>query len=438
MKSLKVEVCNFFNRLILPEIDIYSLQNLLIWEKPYISAVALIAINCFFWVMVYCCRYFYTFVAVVGLFIFLYNSWVHFVWPRIGVTSQLSKSQGQEEFSEKEVPGCSLYFREWQITMERMVHDYWQLREVNHGLFCVITCFGLTVLSVIGHFVPDVIIVYTLVMIMSLGPGLLLYVVPESWHCRMKELVEICSIQEKRKVTEECLTGENTDNESELDEFLPPASVESIAADLSLSEDKISNKYVSNSRSTSSLTQPDPEELQTIVQELGIETIANGDEDSSLIKGLGNFPDIHDDSEDDIEAHFPVTTQLEQTQLPQQEDVRETQHQTTTEKEESLSSESEEETFLKGLSFSEVETTDSSQRPLAVTQRPLLMDPGLDIIGQLQRSVEEEIASHLGMFTGSQPKISRSENVDPGMSDEASGNDVSNYGMISKKSDTNS
>ncbi|XP_013790003.1 reticulophagy regulator 3-like [Limulus polyphemus] len=438
MKSIKGIVCNFLNRLSLLEIDVYSLQNLLIWERPYVSAVALIAINCLFWVMVFCCRHFYTFVAVVGLFIFLYNSWVQFVRPKIRVNSQLSESQGQKEYSEKEVPGCSLYFREWQITMERLVHDYWRLREVNHGLFCVITCFGMIVLSVIGNFVPDVITVYTLVMIMSLGPGLLLYVVPASWHGKMKELVEICSAQEKKKIPEECLTGENTDNESELDEFLPPASTESIAADLSLSEDKSNNKYVSNSRSTSSLTQPDPEELQTIVQELGIETVANEDDDSSLIQGLGNFPDVHDESEDDIEAHLPVTTQLEQAQLPQQEEIREAQHQTTTEKEESLSSESEEEVFLKGLSFSELETTDSSQRPLAVTQRPLLMDPGLDIIGQLQKSVEEEIASHLGMFTGSHPRISRSENRDPEISDETSGNDVSDYEMISEKADANS
>lgn len=39
-----------FVRLLGPfEAYLVSIQSLLIWERPYLSAVALVAVNCFFW-----------------------------------------------------------------------------------------------------------------------------------------------------------------------------------------------------------------------------------------------------------------------------------------------------------------------------------------------------------------------------------------------------
>ncbi|XP_022251097.1 uncharacterized protein LOC106467255 isoform X1 [Limulus polyphemus] len=290
------------------------------------------------------------------------------------------------------------------------------------------------VMAAVGHFVPDIIIVSSLVMVVSLGPGLLLFVVSASWFGTVKELFGVTFSQE-RATLGESLTGESTDNESELDEFLPPASTDSIAMDLSLSEDRgnNNNKHPSNSRSTSSLTQPDPEEFQSMAQELGIESLLNEDDELSLIQGLGNFPDVHDESEDDIEVHLPTSVQ--------KDTIKEMQYHRAVEREFSSSSESEEENvFAKGLAFSEVETSSSTQKPLAVTQQSLLMNSGLDIIDQLRRTVQKEIVSHLGLFKGSQSLHSRSsnKNLHAGSSDQTSGYDDSDYEMISENSDVNS
>ncbi|XP_076326118.1 uncharacterized protein LOC143233610 isoform X2 [Tachypleus tridentatus] len=356
-------------------------------------------------VMVTCCKQFYTFVAIVGIFVLLYKSWVYLVRSQFRVDNEPAENHDKEVSYEKDVSGYSICFSEWQLTFKHWVHDYWHLRQINHGLFCAFTCFALMVLAAVGHFVPDIIIVSTLVMVVSLGPGLLLFVVSTSWFGTAKELFGVTFSRERSATLGENLNGESTDNESELDEFLPPPLTDSIAMDLSLSEDRGNNKYPSNSRSTSSLTQHDTEEFESMAQELGIEALVNEDDDSSLIQGLGNFPDVHDESEDDIEVHLPTSLQ--------KDTIQETQHHHAGEREFSSSSESEEENiFAKGLAFSEVETLGSSQKPLAATQQSLLVNSGLNVIDQLRRTVQKEILSNLGLFKQpqSQDWNSRSRN----------------------------
>lgn len=277
------DVNNVFAKFLGPfESYIVSIQSLLIWERPYISAVALLVVNIAYWIIVTCSRRLYSFVAVVSLLVFLYRAWVYQIWPEIRVPPpEGTDTEGWTPVHPQvySVPEISEHLNYGWLTLCHYWEAAWKIRETQPGLFCSVACGGFAILAVIGHMVPGVLLVYLTVMLMSFGPGLVLYVVPHTW------------LQTGHGLAHDTGSNEGSvDRDSELDEFLPITSRES---DLTLSEHQEHNDDV-------------------ITRDLGLESIVKDaiEQEDSLSHGLGSFPNMEDDISDDEVGTLDISSIL--------------------------------------------------------------------------------------------------------------------------------
>lgn len=160
-----------------------SIQSILIWEKPYVSAVFLIAINCLYWLIVSWTRRFFSIVSLLFLIISIYQCWSHYVWPEI----RARPPEPDEDWvpvhpKVLSAPELTHYLHEIMTISGEIVNWFWLLRKNQPALFCSLVTFLFSISAIIGSLVPGVVIVYIILMVVALGPGVALYVVPESWY----------------------------------------------------------------------------------------------------------------------------------------------------------------------------------------------------------------------------------------------------------------
>ncbi|XP_076360755.1 reticulophagy regulator 3-like isoform X2 [Tachypleus tridentatus] len=286
------------------EFYVVSIQSLLIWERPYHSALAVVAVNCIFWFVYFHCADFYFLIVLSTLIVFLYKSWVDWIWPEIRVAPP--ENEDMEEWTPihpqvYSVPELSQLVNDCWSACEAWRQWYWQLRQDCPGVFCILTCSVLTGLAFIGHIFPGVVIMYTVVMTVCLAPGLTLHVIPLSWKERARDIVTMitsnvpnmqCSDAEHEKLPE------TVETDSELDEFLPHFPKECLNRELSLTEDRAQEDIASEQGKAESLP---------LVSESFTESVVS--EETSLYQGLESFPDVQEESGDELQAHISLEPQ---------------------------------------------------------------------------------------------------------------------------------
>ncbi|XP_053203101.1 reticulophagy regulator 3-like isoform X2 [Panonychus citri] len=160
-----------------------SIQSILIWERPYVSAVFLIAINCLYWLIVSWTRRFFSIVSLVCLVTSIYQCWSFYVWPEIRARPpEPDEGWVPVHPTVLSAPELTHYINEIITISGAMVDWFWQLRKNQPGLFCSMVTVFLTITAIIGSLVPGVVILYIILMTVAIGPGVFLYVVPESWY----------------------------------------------------------------------------------------------------------------------------------------------------------------------------------------------------------------------------------------------------------------
>ncbi|KAI1304095.1 hypothetical protein HDE_01869 [Halotydeus destructor] len=169
-----------------------NLQSVLLWDKPYNSAVALIALNCFYLLIISWTRRFYSVLFFGCFFATAYKLWTNKIWPEIRVPvpeDQLSN----EDWTPLHPTALSapeiVAFMNHCVDMVSASCDWLlQLRRDNHGSFCLLVTSVFAVCAIIGKTVPGVVIVYILLMTIALGPGIGLHILPSGWLDQVRRL----------------------------------------------------------------------------------------------------------------------------------------------------------------------------------------------------------------------------------------------------------
>lgn len=311
---------------------IIPIQALLIWERPYISAVVLIAVNILFWYIVSLFKRVYSFVAIITLIIFGYKMGISKIWQEIRVP------QPDDEDTESWIPvhpqvlsapelshyldeGLK-YIKQWFIWLQ-------DLRSRSHGVFCFIISSIFALLAFIGYVIPGVVITYTLLMTVLLGPGIVLFVLPPTLYDQLKDVIFPAITNQ--------ITSSNQNDDNENDEFLPNVST---VGEFSILQE--------NSLVNDDLTETRFEEV--VVRELGLESLITEEDDLSLYQGLENFPSVEEEEESGDEIELPQPTNGEENII----NIVPTYY-----KEESSDTDNEE-LFSEGLTFTDVLDTDSN------------------------------------------------------------------------------
>ncbi|XP_075537992.1 reticulophagy regulator 3 isoform X2 [Dermacentor variabilis] len=291
------------------EAHLISIQSLLIWERPYVSATAFVAVNCLFWLVVSCSRRFYSFVALIAAVVFMYKTWVNSIWPEIRVPPPEGEDNEQwtpvhpQVFS---VPELSRYITDWSESVRKWVANVILLRKTNPGLFCILASSTFAITAVLGRMVSGVLILYSLLMAVTLGPGIALYVIPATWYEQADALMRIASGKPPRRKQRNDDDGggvgegsgpTNTEEEQdELEEFLPKMDERLLAKQLSLS---LESDTRSSTHSDTSLL---PQGLATAPP------LDSLDEEIQFYEGMGSLPDYDEDT--DLDSFLPDMTTM--------------------------------------------------------------------------------------------------------------------------------
>ncbi|XP_077515104.1 reticulophagy regulator 3-like isoform X4 [Amblyomma americanum] len=270
------------------EAHLVSLQSLLIWERPYVSAAAFVAVNCLFWLVVSCSRRFYSFVALVAAVVFMYKTWVDSIWPEIrvpppeGEDNELWTPIHPQVFS---VPELSRYITDWSGSVRKWIGNVVLLRKTNPGLFCILASSTFAMTAVLGRMVSGVLILYGLLMTVTLGPGIVLYVIPATWYEQADALMRIASGKPPRRKprNEETQFCEGMgsmpdyDEETDLDSFLPDMTTMPSLSEVCDSED------VPSTAATTTVSPPAP--MHFASSHFRQES-SDSEADEALIRGL--------------------------------------------------------------------------------------------------------------------------------------------------------
>lgn len=256
-----------------------------------------------YWVVrlvVSCSRRFYSFVALIAALVFMYKTWVDKIWPEIRVP--IPEGEDNEQWTPVHpqvfsVPELSRYITDWSESIRKWVANVILLRKTNPGLFCILASSTFAMTAVLGRMMSGVLILYSLLMAVTLGPGIALYVIPDTWYEQFDALVRIASGKPPRRKLQGDGGGEgsvptnNEEEKDELEEFLPKMDEKVLAKQLSLS---LESDTRSSTLSDTSLL---PQELATAPP------LDSLDEEAHFYEGMGSLPDY--DEETDLDSFLP-------------------------------------------------------------------------------------------------------------------------------------
>ncbi|XP_077555591.1 reticulophagy regulator 3 isoform X3 [Haemaphysalis longicornis] len=254
-----------------------------------------------YWVLrlvVSCSKRFYSFVALVAAVVFMYKTWVNSIWPEIRVPPPEGEDSEQwtpvhpQVFS---VPELSRYITDWSESVRKWLANVILLRRTNPGLFCILASSTFAMTALLGRMVSGVLILYSLLMAVTLGPGIALYVIPATWYEQADALLRIASGKPPRRTQSDGGGDDSTnageEEDDELAEFLPKMDERLLAKQLSLSQDSDTRS------STHSETSLLPSGLATAP------LLDSLDEEAHFYEGMGSLPDY--DEETDLDSFLP-------------------------------------------------------------------------------------------------------------------------------------
>ncbi|CAL4067951.1 unnamed protein product, partial [Meganyctiphanes norvegica] len=175
------------------------------------------------------------------------------------------------------------------------------LRRYQPALFCALVSTVLSVTAVVGNLVPGAVLLYTILMLVLTGPGIVLHVIPESFFQRLARIrAALRGDPEAMDVSSESL---------DLAEFLPQdaASMENLAAlDIPLlSEDppEVEEEILlEQERAEKTARRRKNKSKQNHIPTSPEGVNMNNTMNSTFMRGLPeDFPSIEQDSNDDME-----------------------------------------------------------------------------------------------------------------------------------------
>ncbi|XP_054716234.1 reticulophagy regulator 3-like [Uloborus diversus] len=325
----RVNRARVFNSILSPfETYFGPLQSLLVWERPYLSAGAFVTVNIAYWIIVAWNRRFFSILSIFALTLFCYNTWIYQVWPEIRGTPESQESESWTDLNPNtvSVPELSKHLNDFCEKMLILWKDVWKLRKENHGLFCALMCGFFSILALIGKIIPGVLIVYSTVLILSLGPGIALHLIPSTLYDQM---IGYFAESDDQVSSDGSRPSGQSDKDSDIEEFIPEASAE-VLRQLSFKED----------------TPEIPSPGMVLTESPCIEFDASQEtaDEFSLYSGLGGFPSVEEEGESDLEDEISDDI------LPKVDSAAGEMHFVPSHFKDD-SSDSENENFIEGLSF---------------------------------------------------------------------------------------
>ncbi|XP_051987228.1 reticulophagy regulator 3-like [Xyrauchen texanus] len=293
------------------------LQSVLVWERPFHSALLYTAVNVIFWFFALSSlRLLFLLAAGLALTICV-DIWRNKIWPKIKVKRQdesENDSWGLVQPGILSVPELCHHMAEVWITGSSCAADIVQFKRQNPGKFCMLVCGLFTLLAMVGCYIPGLVLSYMALLGVLLCPLALYYRLWQRACLKLEPALHWLDFSVKgymmskpidnqflRKPIRNGTLDEASDSEEELAAFCPTFDEAAVAKELALTDSEHSDAEVSYmDNGTFNLSRG-----QTPLTEGSEDLDRHSDLEESFACGLPDFPSIIPDAtlmEDDDDA----------------------------------------------------------------------------------------------------------------------------------------
>ncbi|XP_073428417.1 reticulophagy regulator 3 [Dendrobates tinctorius] len=296
------------------------LQAVLVWERPRHSALLHLLLNAAFWFFALTSLRI-VFLAAFGLMILIcVDQWKNKIWPELGAARSNEMDNESWGFVHPRllsVPELCHHAAEVWVTLTNFLKNLKVFKSENPGKFCLLFCGFLTFLTVLGGYIPGLVLSYLLLLFILLWPLAIYHRLGQRLYQKLEPALQrldfsvrgyMMSKQKERQLHGRALPpNEGSDSEEELAAFCPTLDDSAVAKELTISDSEHSDAEVSYTENgTFNLSRG-----QTPLTEGSEDLDRHSDPEESFARDLPDFPSINPevtgiDDEDDTSIGLPI------------------------------------------------------------------------------------------------------------------------------------
>uniref|UniRef100_A0A1B6DQP4 RETREG1-3/ARL6IP-like N-terminal reticulon-homology domain-containing protein n=1 Tax=Clastoptera arizonana TaxID=38151 RepID=A0A1B6DQP4_9HEMI len=305
------------------ETYVFRAQKILVWENPISSILSVILVNFLFWLLLKLEWRIYGIVCSAVLVLTVQAAWQQHIWPEISVAPVVKPEGGDLLPAHPSVLEVSRFVTSLKNHFKNYFNWLKALRSDQPTMFCCLLSILFGSLMLLGEFIPGATLLYVIIMLIMIVPGIVK-------HCLSAETKE--KIYRNWHQTHLILLGFVSGDESDDDEYLPPASSEVMKV-LEMASDGTNDMQKSEDSCTT--------RGSSVERWFGLTSLPPHDEASlDSLAELSDLPSIDPRVDDSDSAS---------------EDAKQIQFKSGHFNGDTSSSDDEEKAFTKDLSFSEID-----------------------------------------------------------------------------------
>lgn len=296
------------------------LQAVLVWERPRHSALLHLLLNAAFWFFALTSLRIVFLAAFSLMIVICVDQWKNKIWPELGAARSNEMDNESWGFVHPRLlsaPELCHHAADVWVTLTTFLRNLWVFKSENPGKFCLLVCGFLTFLTVLGGYIPGLVLSYLLLLFILLWPLAIYHRLGQRVYQKLEPALQrldfsvrgyMMSKQKERQSHGRALPpNEGSDSEEELAAFCPTLDDSAVAKELTISDSEHSDAEVSYTENgTFNLSRG-----QTPLTEGSEDLDRHSDPEESFARDLPDFPSINPeatgiDDEDDTSIGLPT------------------------------------------------------------------------------------------------------------------------------------
>ncbi|KAG8230827.1 hypothetical protein J437_LFUL010224 [Ladona fulva] len=203
-------------------LDQYAIiiENVLIWENPFVSATCVLFVNLLFWTIFSLERKFYFLLSLILWPVLFYDFWNEYLFPYLKVRWTAVARIGEwynQHCSAQSVTEYGRYYVQMRAYFVNFYSWLVNFRKDYPGLFCIWMFVFFVCLAALGQAIPGLLMAYIVSMVILVGPGIAIHLLPSSF------------VQRVTTIHQYLVPTGSGGNDSEVEEYLLEPSKETLA-----------------------------------------------------------------------------------------------------------------------------------------------------------------------------------------------------------------
>uniref|UniRef100_A0A4W5JUQ3 Reticulophagy regulator family member 2 n=1 Tax=Hucho hucho TaxID=62062 RepID=A0A4W5JUQ3_9TELE len=306
---------------------LFWVQRLLVWERPLYSVFVALTLNTLFWLLSSTSLRPLFLLSLSMLGLMQLERWKHKL-PLTTVQYPEANPMERETMNVQprllSIPELSHHLVESYLYCCLYVQEMLQYKRQNHGKFCAMMCSGCSVLAVVGHYVPGIMISYIIALSVLVWPLVVYHELIQRMYTGLEPILMKLDYSmkgdtqhrkhDKRKVKKEVEEGDEpraeteSESEEELSCFSPLVDAKTTALAMAITDSELSDEEASILESGGfSVSRATTPQLTDVSEDLDQQSV-HSDPEEAFLRDLPEFPSI-DEFPIEHSLHFPLRGQ---------------------------------------------------------------------------------------------------------------------------------